>query len=264
MSMESNRVKFSFHPVDIVYMKKLALLIMISGIASAVVSGEEYTIQTISAKKEASITPVFEKKVEESALASTKKREGNCNIVTVGHYKSAQEAHHDLEKAKIIAKDAFVRPIERSTPKVCVTTVHPKEEKRVSKHTKTAVKHSKTAAKTATPHTQAVVQQGKGEHVETASGTSAVHGSLIATAGSEHKEVNGSTANEHSSEAQPSSAVAAATLAETPCKVQPCTKTAASVYLYDRNLVRKSDIGDAIEFYKNSPYHSFRPMALGR
>src|SRR3989339_947036 len=101
-------------------MKKLALIMMFS-VIGVVLSAEEFTIQTISAKKEASITPAFEKKVHKSALSSEKKKEGVCNIVTVGKYPSAKAAYHDLKKAKAISKDAFVRPINRTTPKACET-----------------------------------------------------------------------------------------------------------------------------------------------
>ena len=47
-------------------MKKLALM-MIFGTLGVTLSAEEFTIQTISAQKEASITPAFEKKVQKSA-----------------------------------------------------------------------------------------------------------------------------------------------------------------------------------------------------
>jgi uncharacterized membrane protein len=47
-----------------------------------------------------------------------------------------------------------------------------------------------------------------------------------------------------------------------PCKAQPCKNISSTVYIYDRNIGRKSDISEAIEFYKNSPYYSFRPVAL--
>lgn len=270
MSMEINRVKFFLHRADIEYMKKLALIIMMSGIVSVAVSGEEYTIQTISAKKVSSITPVFEKKVDESTLPSSKKKEGNCNIVTVGNYKNAQEAHHDLEKAKIIAKDAFVRPVVRSTPKVCIVSVHHKEGKTVVKHAKTVTKHPKSVVKTTknSPHQTEVVtkngNKGDVQHVaETAEGVSPAHEEVAVSTVSEHKGVSLSD-NEHSITAQAHPVAATGTVSDTPCKTQPCTKTPALTYVYDRNLLRKSDISDAIEFYKNSPYHSFRPMALGR
>jgi hypothetical protein len=38
----------------------------------------------------------------------------------------------------------------------------------------------------------------------------------------------------------------------------------AVVVIYDRNAMRKNDISQAIEYYKNSPYYTFRPVALQR
>src|SRR3990167_1906419 len=113
-------VKFYSDRVDIESMKKLALIMMF-GMSSVVLSAEEFTIQTMSDKKEASITPAFEKKVHKSALPSVKKKEGECNIVTVGKYHSTKAAHHDLKKAKAISKDAFVRTVNRTTPNVCAS-----------------------------------------------------------------------------------------------------------------------------------------------
>lgn len=217
MSMRYNWIKFLKKGADIRDMKKLALIMMFS-VSSVVLSAEEFTIQTISAKKEASITPAFEKKVEKSALHSEKKKEGACNIVTVGKYRSAKEAHHDLKKAKVISKDAFVRTVERITPKVC--------EGKDETH-KTAMKDVNSSA-IVPKKAEAVVMVAKPAEVKA---VEAAHAAPVAV-------------------------VAA------PSKVQPCEKVSNNVYLYDRNLGRKSDIHEAIEFYKHSPYHSFRPVAM--
>lgn len=208
-------------------MKKLALIIIFS-VSSVVLSAEEFTIQTISALKESSITPAFEKKVSHSALPSAKKKEGECNIVTVGKYSSTKAAHHDLNKAKAISKDAFVRTVNRSTPKVCAGKGE--AEKTVMKDANTSVSVPQKS------ETAAVIV--KHEEPKTAE---AVHTVSVAPA---------------------PVAVVSEPKAETPCKVQPCEKVSNNVYLYDRNLGRKSDIHEAIEFYKHSPYHSFRPVAL--
>lgn len=213
-------------------MKKLAL-IMIFSVSSVVLSAEEFTIQTISAKKEASITPAFEKKVEKSALHSEKKKEGSCNIVTVGKYHSAKEAHHDLKKAKAISKDAFVRNVERTTPKVC----EGKDEthKTVMKDVNSSTIVPKKA--------EAVVVVAKPAEVKAVETAHVAPVAVVAVA--------------------PTPApVVAEVKAEVPCKVQPCEKVSHNTYLYDRNLGRKSDIHEAIEFYKHSPYHSFRPVAM--
>jgi len=221
-------VKFYSPRVDIESMKKLALIMMF-GMSSVVLSAEEFTIQTISAKKEASITPAFEKKVHKSALPSVKKKEGECNIVTVGKYHSTKEARHDLKKAKAISKDAFVRTVERTTPKVC--------ESKGATH-QTAMKDVNSSV-IVPKKSEAVVVAAKHEEPKVAE---VVHAAPVAPV-----------------VAPP---VVAEVKAEVPCKVQPCEKVSNNVYLYDRNLGRKSDIHEAIEFYKHSPYHSFRPVAL--
>lgn len=205
-------------------MKNLALIIMFS-VTSVVLSAEEYTIQTISAQKEASITPAFEKKVHKSVLPSTKKKEGKCNIVTVGKYPSAASAYHDLKKAKAISKDAFVRPINRTTPKACESATA--EKKAADAHTPAASVKKEVSISTA---------------------QEAVKTSTVSSAAVTHVAV---APNVQEAKAEP-------------CKVQPCEKVTNTVYVYDRNIGRKSDIHDAIEYYKNSPYHTFKPMVTQR
>lgn len=205
---------------------------MMFSVSSVVLSAEEFTIQTISAKKEASITPAFEKKVEKSALHSEKKKEGACNIVTVGKYRSAKEAHHDLKKAKVISKDAFVRTVERTTPKVC--------EGKDETH-KTAMKDVNSSA-IVPKKAEAVVVVAKPAEVKALEAAHAAPAAVVA--------------------ASTPAPTVVETKAEVPCKVQPCEKVSNNVYLYDRNLGRKSDIHEAIEFYKYSQYHSFRPVAM--
>ncbi|MGA9046761.1 hypothetical protein [Sulfuricurvum sp.] len=192
-------------------MKKLALIMMFS-VASVVLSAEEYTIQTISALKESSITPAFEKKVQKSALSSAQKKEGNCNIVTVGSYPTPKAATSDIQKAKAISKDAFVRPTNRTVPQVCLG--------KNNTHT------------TALQDTNPSAVESKQDAVALKENTAAA------------KVVQETS----------QSALSA--------KVQPCVKGLTAVYLCDRNLARKSDIHEAIEYYKNSPYHSFQPIAL--
>lgn len=205
---------------------------MMLSVVSVVLSAEEYTIQTISAKKEASITPAFEKKVHKSALHSAKKKEGECNIVTVGHYKSVKEAHADLKKAKVIAKDAFIRPINRTTPKVCEIATADAKTKVVEK-------------KTVAAHAQSVLAKKEELAVTTHEPiTSTVPSSIVPT----HTSVAPSVQE----------------VKVEPCKAQPCEKVTNTVYVYDRNIARKSDIYEAMEYYKNSPYHTFKPMVAQR
>ncbi len=188
-------------------MKKLALTIII-GVAGVALSADEFTIQTISAKKENSITPAFEKKVEKSALGSVTKKEGSCNIVTVGRYDSAKKARADLAKAKKIAKDAFVRPVVRTVPKGCEVTV----AKTDVQPTKAQANVTAVAAKT-----EAAAEKPK----------------EVAVAAEQSQK-----------------------------RVEPSVVCPTTVMLYDRNLARKSDIHDAIEYYKTSPYHSFKAVAM--
>lgn len=203
-------------------MKKLALIMMFS-VTGVVLNAEEYTIQTISTLKESSITPAFEKKVEKTSLHATKKKEGECNIVTVGSYKSVKEAHVDLKKAKVIAKDAFVRPLVRTTPKVCET--HTAAAKVPSKEKKGEKAVSSVQAITAT----------KEEAI------AAVHEAVTPS--------TVATADAHTGTIMPS---------QTTKEIQ--TPNNSPVFVYDRNLARKSDIQEAIEYYKRSPYYSFKPV----
>ncbi|MDD2950671.1 MAG: hypothetical protein PHU29_07775 [Sulfuricurvum sp.] len=234
--------------VDIENMKKITL-ILLCGVASMALSANEYTIQTISALKESSITPAFEKKVQKTALHSAQTKEGQCNIVTVGEYSSVKKAHKDLSKAKKVAKDAFIRTVNRDTPKVCegkegdhkvamvednVSVVSPKSE--LSKKEEVVSKKDETVAV-------------KNEEIS-------AHPSVTQTMTKETTSPSPSVAIAEIAAAEKSD-----TKAE-PCKAQPCKNISSTVYIYDRNIGRKSDISEAIEFYKNSPYYSFRPIGL--
>ena len=194
------------------------VLLAICFFAGLTLGADEYTIQTISAFKENSITPAFEKKVQKSALEPVKLKEGSCNIVTVGHFKSVKEAQKEIGKAKKIASDAFVRPLIRNTPHVCEGN-------------------------------QTVITSKPGMEVGTSKANTPAAGTALNT---ETKTISMQT---------PVSAAPAAAGSE--CD-KPSATTVASVYLYDRNLARKSDIHEAIEYYKNSPYYSFKPMGLPR
>jgi hypothetical protein len=243
-------IKFFPRRVDIDIMKKLTLLMMISTVG-IVLSAQEYTIQTISAQKEGSITPAFEKKVQKSALPVEKRKEGKCTTLTVGKYPSAKAAHRDLKKVKGIAKDAFVRPSERSVPQSCATQTAAQTPKKESVETKSvAVVEPKTA--TAKPIEPKAVEV-----------KAAVSSAPLVTA---HKEepLKGQDVQKPAVSAVPTTvknetAAIVNSLKSEPCKSAPCEKVSSAVYVYDRNIARKSDLHDAIEYYKNSPYHSFKP-----
>lgn len=203
-------------------------------VAGIALSAEEYTIQTISALKESSITPAFEQKVQKTALPSDRKKEGACNIVTVGHFSDRKEASKELKKAQNVAKDAFVRTVARPVPKVCETLVAATEKKsptdgNVTVAVSTAAKgepKSQTAGKAANGKTEIIAAAAQAEVKAASSAVECLPASM---------EKDG---------------------ASTTHTLQ------TSVIIYDRNLARKSDIHEAIEFYKHSPYHSFRPVAL--
>lgn len=226
------KIKFYLYCVDIHSMKKLALIMMISTIG-VVLSAEEYTIQTISAQKESSITPAFEKKVQKSALHSEKKKEGSCNIVTVGNYPTTKAAHHDLAKAKAISKDAFIRPLARTTPKTCEVHSAVAEAKVHTDEVKTPLKVQNEKLAEINAQSLSVKKEESAVSHETVAPV-ADHVVLSPTAQNEKSE---------------------------PCKTQPCTNV---TYVYDRNLAHKGDLEEAIEYYKRSPYYTFRPVALQR
>ncbi|HZF70788.1 hypothetical protein [Sulfuricurvum sp.] len=224
-------------------MKKLTL-ILLCGVASMALSADEYTIQTISALKESSITPAFEKKVQKTALPSAQKKEGQCNIVTVGEYPTAKKAHADLSKAKRVAKDAFIRPVNRNTPKVC--------EAKEGDHKVAMVEDnaSVVSAKSVVPKKEETAVVKKEE--------ASAHPSVVQPMAKETVSPSPSVAIAEIAAAEKSGEKSE------PCKAQPCKNVSSTVYIYDRNIGRKSDISEAIEFYKNSPYYSFRPVALQR
>jgi len=94
-------------------------------------SAEEYTIQTISALKESSITPAFEKKIKKTGLPYIKKVEGDRHVVLVGSYKKKGDTKPDVKKVRSgVVHDAFVRPMDRTHAPAAVVsekekTVHP-------------------------------------------------------------------------------------------------------------------------------------------
>jgi hypothetical protein len=234
-------VKFFYHRVDIGYMKKLALIMMLST-TSVVLSAEEYTIQTISAQKEASITPAFEKKVHKSALASSNIKEGSCNIVTVGKYPTAKAAKADIRKAKKISKDVFVRTLHRETPKVCGGSSLVADHGINPVHTGQALVGNSNEAKSSKKETVAVNHDSE-KNVVVHEEAKPITQTNVATPSVSSFETVGETKTG-------------------PCKTQPCTKISNNLYIYDRSLARKSDVSDAIEYYKTSPYYSFRPVSL--
>jgi len=104
-------------------MKKIAFL-MILGAASALWSSEEMTVQVISAVYEKSITPAFDAKLKKSGLDIHKKVEDGRYIVTLGTYPDHKKAQQPLKKARaVVAKDAFIRPVNRHHAEAAHTKV---------------------------------------------------------------------------------------------------------------------------------------------
>ncbi len=187
-------------------------------------SAEEYTIQTISALKESSITPAFEQKIKKTGIPYIKKTEGDRHVVLLGKYKKTAETKHDVKKVRaVVTHDAFVRPMDRAAvatkPEVHVEAAsHPSETATVSHSTESAAVVTPTTAPVAVVATTPVV-----------------------------------------------AAVAAAVEKKEECAPRVISAAPTEpVIIYDRNAMRKNDISEAIEFYKTSPYHSFRPVALQR
>lgn len=232
-------------------MKKRTLLLPFFGAAAMALSAQEYTIQTISALKESSITPAFEKKVERTALPSKRLTEGKCNIVTVGEYKTSKEARHDLKKAKKAAHDAFVRPRQRQTPALCSGA--PVE---VASLKDASAEHPKKEV------IEPVMKAAVEEHPAAATGghDKSVHPAPIATAAVPAVASTTASAPAEAVAAHPEKKPASAPR-EQPCTAKPCDETH---YVYDKNAMRKGDIHEAIEYYKHSPYYSFRPIGLQR
>lgn len=202
-------------------MKKLALLIVCS-VASMALSAEEYTIQTISALKESSITPAFEKKIKKTGIPYIKKTEGDRHVVLLGSYKKTSDAKHDAKKARtMVTRDAFVRPMDRGV-----------------------------SVAAASENTPVVVVQVKPENAKAQAAASGPEAAPVVMATASPAAV----------------AAVAAAVEKKEESTANCPKISSSagetVVIYDRNAMRKSDISEAIEYYKNSPYYTFRPVAF--
>ncbi|MDD5717339.1 MAG: hypothetical protein PHW64_06000 [Sulfuricurvum sp.] len=227
-------------------MKKLPLILSVVGI---VLGAEEYTIQTISAHKEGSITPAFVKKVEKSTLPSTKMHEGNCTVMTVGHYKSSKEAHGDLKKGKAISPDAFVRMIKRPIPKSCDagqdevrSAVTVSEE---TNTTKTFPKKEGSAMDASKPKIDNGVMQSNAS----VSVPKAASSTNVPKAAASVSSVPVQPTEMKSSERQQEALTSPS-----------CEKKTPETLRNERLAERKNDIHEAIEYYKNSPYYTFRPV----
>ncbi|MCK9371959.1 MAG: hypothetical protein M0P91_02085 [Sulfuricurvum sp.] len=200
-------------------MKKLAL-IFVCGVAGMTLNAQEYTIQVISAIKESSITPAFEKKVKKTGIPYIKKEEGERHVLLVGSYETRDRSGMDAKKVKkSVVHDAFVRPMERKEVSGAIS-----KEEHSSTHK--AIKESIAADHVSPLGTASVVVN----HNEPAVAISSAAPNHDTNATGEMKEAKGCSASN-------------------------------IVVIYDRNAIRKYDISEAIEYYKNSSYYTFKSTA---
>lgn len=209
-------------------MKKFGLL-MIIGMTSLVWGSGDVTIQVINAVKESSITREFDKKLEKSGLEIHKVVEGGRYIVTLGTYKDEKSALEALKKTRtVVCKEAFVRPVKRDQ-----VASAPQEAK------KTAVTASQEAKKT-----------GEAAHVAVAS-----HAAVSTATPSETKATDvAAPKNEHVVNVEVKPIVVEV-------KKEPVVLAMSA---FEKKGLYKSEIAEAINYYKNSPYHRFEPVMLQR
>jgi len=207
--------------------KKLVLIVAMGSMGLLWGSGD-VTIQVINAVKEKSITPEFEKKLEKSGLAIHKVVEGGRHIVTLGSYKDEKSAQAALKKARtVVCAGAFIRPVQRDQVAVAShdAAKHGKAEEG-KKETVAAAAHETVKPTTAQP----VVAPVK-EVV------------VAAAPKSEHVVVV---------EVKPVVVEVKNTPAPAATVVSPSEKKEAY----------RNEIAQAINYYKNSPYHRFEPVML--
>jgi len=219
-------------------MKKMALMAL--ALSTCVWSAETQTIQVISAQKESSITPAFQKKVQQTGLKSVKKKEGDRYVVTVGVFKDKAEAKKTIGKVRDkVTCDAFVRPVDR------VMTV--KAESSKSEPIKAVAAPVKTEV---IAMVAKAVEEPKKENV-----TVPEKVEVVAKAVEKASENN---------TVKPEVQVQPAMVATVTPKAEAAPKREATFVLFDNKALYKNDIAEAIQYYKTSPYHRFEPSGLKR
>ncbi len=211
--------------------KSLAILITF-GLVGAVWASEPVTVQVISAVYEKSITQEFDARLKKTGLDIHKKVENGRYIVTLGTFKDAQSAQNALKKAQaLVVKDAFVRPVNRHLVVERAKVEPVKKVETDVHHAKATAEHNVTVQVTAVAGT-----------------TSAVAAPTVRT---------------------PTVIVAAPvtptalTVAVVPTTASAPSKTLA-VSDCDRREMHKDEMAEAIQYYRNSPYHRFEPVLLQR
>lgn len=206
-------------------MIKKIVLIAAMGAMGVLWGSGDVTIQVINAVKEKSITHDFEKKLGKTGLAIHKVVEGGRYIVTLGSYKDHQSAQKALKKARtLVCAGAFIRPIKR-------------DQAAVALHAPVA------AAKVATVTTTSVHQEAVKVQTPVATHTEA-KAAVVAQAPN----------NVVVMEVKP----VVVEVKNSPVVPVKTESQAAS----EKKEAYKSEIAQAINFYKNSPYHRFEPVKL--
>lgn len=235
---------------------KKAFVMMGLGAISFLWGSQEMTIQVINAVYEKSITHDFEEKLKQSALPVTKKVENGRYIVTLGSYKDEESAKKDLEKVRsVVMKDAFIRPVERTSEVMAAKSVKPKSKTvavNTAKKANSKVEKTSVAIKNVKTDTAVAVASPLASEVKTA------------VAVTEKKpEVKVETASEPEVIKQSTTIVEGASCPIVPTASEVKTiPVLASVVMVERNELRRKEMHDAIEYYKNSPYHRFEPVKL--
>lgn len=218
-------------------MKQIAFMV---ALGVAVWGSDVSTIQVISAQKESSITPAFQKKVQSTGLKSTKNKENDRYVVTVGTFKDKAAASKAVSKVRNkVACDAFVRPVERHLNTAAAETKSEKS-KIVSKDA--SVQKVAAVAK--------AVEEPKKEAISAPEKVEAVAKAVEKPA-------------EMSQKPEIQNKVEEAVAAAVPKEVAAPKMTTAFVVM-DNKALYKHEIAEAIQFYKNSPYHRFEPSGVKR
>lgn len=203
-------------------MIKKIVLLAAMGAMGLVWGSGDVTIQVINAVKEKSITHDFEKKLEKTGLAIHKVVEGGRYIVTLGSYKDHQSAQKALKKARTV---------------VCAGAfIRPVKRDQAAVASHEAAGAAKAAA-VSTHHETAKVETPAAAHAE-------VKAAVVAQAPNNVVVV----------EVKP----VVVEIKNSPAVPVKTDSQEAS----DKKEAYKSEIAQAINFYKNSPYHRFEPVKL--
>ncbi len=204
-------------------MKKVVFLMMIVFGGSLWASGD-VTVQVISAVYEKSVTKELDAKVKKTGLEVHKKIENGRYVVTLGTFKSEQAAQKALEKARhLVSSDAFARPVER--------TIHTAKSSATAGHISTvatAHKPSVSPVVHTQPHAPSTVVMA---HEKNAT-------SVIVPA---------SDSSTSAIVTKPTTAIISVIPVQSEC---------------DKREMHKNELSEAINYYKNSPYHRFEPVTL--